>query len=99
MSVFLSSQPIGQKALTPELMVLIGAANPDKIELGKALRRWAELSWFLDEQEIAAGESDAGRATALPKAWRAGQSSQPPSNASRRLHLSRTSRTRGLKGD
>ena len=72
MSVFLSSQPIGQKALTPELMVLIGAANPDKIELEKALRRWAELSWFLDEQEIAAGESDAGRATALPKAWRLG---------------------------
>ena len=72
MSVFLSSQPIGQKALTPELMVLIGAANPDKIELEKALRRWAELSWFLDEQEIAAGESDADRATALPKAWRLG---------------------------
>ena len=72
MSVFLSSQPIGQKALTPELMVLIGAANPDKIELEKALRRWAELSWFLDEQEIAAGESDAGGATALPKAWRLG---------------------------
>ena len=72
MSVFLSSQPIGQKALTPELMVLIGAANPDKIELEKALRRWAELSWFLDEQEIAAGESNAGGATTLPKAWRLG---------------------------
>ena len=72
MSVFLSSQPIGQKALTPELMVLIGAANPDKIELGKALRRWTELSWFLDEQEIATGESDADGAAALPKAWRLG---------------------------
>ena len=72
MSVFLSSQPIGQKALTPELMVLIGAANPDKIELEKVLRRWAELSWFLDEQEIASRESDAGGATALPKAWRLG---------------------------
>ena len=70
MSVFLSSQPIGQKALTPELMVLIGAANPDKIELEKALRRWTELSWFLDEQEIATGESDGG--AALPKAWRLG---------------------------
>ena len=72
MSVFLSSQPIGQKALTPELMVLIGAANPDKIELEKALRRWAELSWFLDEQEIGSGESDANGATTLPKAWRLG---------------------------
>ena len=72
MSVFLSSQPIGQKALTPELMVLIGAANPDKIELEKALRRWTELSWFLDEQEIGSGESDANGATTLPKAWRLG---------------------------
>ena len=72
MSVFLSSQPIGQKALTPELMVLIGAANPDKIELGKALRRWTELSWFLDEHEIDTGESDADGAAALPKAWRLG---------------------------
>ena len=71
-SIFLSSQPITQKASTPELMRLIGAAKPDKIELEKALRRWTELSWFLDEQEIAAGESDAGRATALPKAWRLG---------------------------
>ena len=72
MSVFLSSQPIGQKVLTPELMVLIGAANPDKIELEKALRRWTELSWFLDEQEIGSGESDANGATTLPKAWRLG---------------------------
>ena len=71
-SVFLSSQPIGQKALTPELVRLIGAAKPDKIELGKALRRWTELSWFLDEQEIDTGESDADGAAALPKAWRLG---------------------------
>ena len=45
-SVFLSSQPIGQKALTQELVVLVGAANPDKIELEKALHRWTEVSWF-----------------------------------------------------
>ena len=48
-SVFLSSQPIGQKAQTRELMTLLGTTNPDKIELEKALRRWTELSWFLDE--------------------------------------------------
>ena len=72
MTVFLSSQPLGHKASTPELMVLIGAANPDKIELEKALRRWTELSWFLDEQEIAPGESDVGGAAQLPKAWRLG---------------------------
>ena len=66
-AVFLSSQPIGHKALTQELMVLLGATNPDKIELEKALRRWTELSWFLDEAEVATAET-----TDLPKAWRLG---------------------------
>ena len=69
-SVFLSSQPIGHRALTQELIVLLGAANPDKIELEKALRRWTELSWFLDEVEISTGETDSG--DQLPKAWRLG---------------------------
>ena len=69
-AVFLSSQPIGHKALTGELMVLIGAARPDKIELEKALRRWTELSWFLDEVEVAAGEG--GPEGQLPRAWRLG---------------------------
>ena len=69
-AVFLSSQPIGHKALTQELMVLIGAAKPDKIELEKALRRWTALSWFLDEAEVATEESvPEGQ---LPKAWRLG---------------------------
>ena len=72
MSVFLSSQPIGQKALTPELMTLIGSANPDKIDLEKALLRWTDISWFLDEQEIATAESDVSGGAALPKAWRLG---------------------------
>ena len=66
-AVFLSSQPIGHKALTQELLVLLGAANPDKIELEKALRRWTELSWFLDEAEVAAPTTPD-----LPKAWRLG---------------------------
>ena len=69
-SVFLSSQPIGQKASTQELIVLLGATSPDKIELEKALRRWTEVSWFLDEAEIATGETDSG--DQLPKAWRLG---------------------------
>ena len=69
-SVFLSSQPIGQKASTQELNVLLGATSPDKIELEKALRRWTELSWFLDEVEISTGETDSG--DQLPKAWRLG---------------------------
>ncbi len=70
-SVFLGSQPIGQKAQTTrELMVLLGAGHPDRIELEKALRRWTEQSWFLDEAEIATGE--AGPEGELPKAWRLG---------------------------
>ena len=72
MSVFLSSQPIGHKALTQELMVLLGTADPDKIELEKALRRWTELSWFLDESEVATGETGSGGIPELPKAWRLG---------------------------
>ena len=69
-AVFLSSQPIGQKAQTRELMVLLGAGHPDRIELEKALRRWTEQSWFLDEAEIATGE--AGPEGELPRAWRLG---------------------------
>ncbi len=72
-SVFLSSQPIGQKAQTRELMTLLGATKPDKIELEKALHRWTELSWFLDEAEFGSGETT-GRdgMPQLPKAWRLG---------------------------
>ena len=70
-SVFLSSQPIGQKASTQELVVLLGAAQPDKIELEKAMLRWAQLSWFLDEVEVATGETVDG-ARQLPKSWRLG---------------------------
>ena len=69
-SVFLSSQPIGHKALTRDLMVLLGAGHPDRIELEKALRRWTEQSWFLDEAEIATGET--GSEGELPRAWRLG---------------------------
>ncbi len=71
-SVFLSSQPIGHKAWIQELMVLLGAAKPDKIELEKALRRWTELSWFLDEVEVGAGETKPDGTRQLPKAWRLG---------------------------
>ena len=71
-SVFLSSQPIGQKALTRELAVLVGATNPDKIELEKALHRWTELSWFLDEMEVSAVEASPDETKQLPRAWRLG---------------------------
>ena len=71
-SVFLSSQPVGQKAQTRELMTLLGTTNPDRIELEKALLHWTELSWFLDEGEVNTGGSSAVGAPQLPKAWRLG---------------------------
>jgi len=70
--VFLSSQPIGQKARTADLTALVSATRPDRIELEKGLRRWTELSWFLDEAEFAVDVGDNGQAKTLPKAWRLG---------------------------
>lgn len=70
MATFLHSQPIGQKAQTRDLMLLCGATRPDKIEMEKALRRWAEVSWFLDE--AAAADAEARGDKKLPKFWRLG---------------------------
>ena len=71
-SVFLGSQPVGQKAQTRELLLLLGTTRPDKIELEKALVRWTYLSWFLDEVEIGATRGGRDGAQDLPKAWRLG---------------------------
>ena len=95
-SVFLSSQPVGHKALTPELMVLLGAGGPDKIELEKALRRWTELSWFLDEVEVATGGIGPDGVPALAQGMAAGQPSQPAPDASRRLQYPRAARARRI---
>ena len=72
MSVFLSSLPIGQKAQTRELNVLIGATGPDRIELEKALVRWTEVSWFLDEVEVGSASTNPDGSRQLPAAWRLG---------------------------
>ncbi|MGC8990162.1 MAG: hypothetical protein ACP5MD_08580, partial [Verrucomicrobiia bacterium] len=40
--------------------------NPDRITLEKALRRWVEVSWFLDESNFPPDNK------ALPKTWRLG---------------------------
>ena len=69
-AVFLHSQPIGHKAQTPELRRLAGSAAPDAIELDKGLRRWREVSWFLDDDE--AGTTDESGAPGFPKSWRLG---------------------------
>jgi len=73
-AIFLHSQPIGQKAHTRDLFVLLGPGRPDRIELEKGLRRWTEISWFLDEGTMVEAEESAASAGAkeLPKAWRLG---------------------------
>lgn len=72
LATFLHSQPIGQKALTREVLLLTGHTRPDKIELEKALRRWADTSWFLDEAATQEAEIAADATKSLPKSWRLG---------------------------
>ena len=66
-AVFLHSQPVGGKANTPELLRMAGSAVPDAIELDKGLRRWRDISWFLDD-----ADSDNSDGRGLPKSWRLG---------------------------
>lgn len=67
-ATFLHSQPIGHKATTRELMQLLGHTRPNKIDLEKALCRWAETSWFLDEEST----NETATSSPLPKSWRLG---------------------------
>ena len=69
-AVFLHSQPIGRKAYTPVLIRLVGSRAPDSIELEKGLRRWREISWFLDDADT--GVEDAAAVQSLPPSWRLG---------------------------
>lgn len=69
-TVFLHSQPIGRKAYTPELLRMAGTAASDGIELEKGLRRWREISWFLDDEDADLDPPDAK--PALPRSWRLG---------------------------
>jgi len=66
LATFLHSQPIGQRATTRELKVLIGVGSPDRIELDKGLARWSDLSWYLDDTFTTDREGS------LPKVWRLG---------------------------
>lgn len=69
---FLHSQPVGQKASTTELMELLGQSRPDKIELEKGLRRWSEVSWFLDEAALNVAAVGGNGKKELPTFWRLG---------------------------
>ena len=71
-AVFLGSQPIGQKVSAQELTLLVAPTKPDKIELERALQRWTELSWFLDEGETGTAETAPDGTRGLPKSWRLG---------------------------
>lgn len=65
-SAFVHSQPLGRTAHLNDLYVLVGGTNPDRITLEKGLRRWVDVSWFLDESNFPADEK------ALPNTWRLG---------------------------
>lgn len=65
-ATFLHSQPIGQRATTRDLKVLIGVGGADRIELDKGLARWSDASWYLDDTFT--GDREGG----LPKVWRLG---------------------------
>ncbi len=71
-ATFLHSQPVGQKAQTRELLALLGATRPDKIELEKVLRQWTEVSWFLDEAAFQDAETGQIIYKGLPSYWRLG---------------------------
>jgi len=65
-TTFLHSQPIGQSAKTRDLVSLLGATRPDKIELEKGLLRWAQTSYWLDDLYATGAEDQ------LPSTWRLG---------------------------
>jgi len=66
MATFLHSQPIGQRARTRDLVLLIGPGRPDKIELEKGLVRWARNSYWLDDVNLPEKDDQ------LPGTWRLG---------------------------
>ncbi|MEO2035923.1 MAG: DUF499 domain-containing protein, partial [Planctomycetaceae bacterium] len=65
-ATFLHSQPIGQSARSRDLLVLIGPSRSDKIELEKGLMRWAQVSFWLDDQHATVADNE------LPGTWRLG---------------------------
>ena len=68
-SVFLHSQPIGQRAQLRDLLLLVSGSGVDKIGLEKGLRGWTKTSWFLDEQDVNSAEPNGDQ---LPGSWRLG---------------------------
>ena len=83
-ATFLHSQPAGRSAKTRDLMLLVGACRPDKIELEKGLNSWARRSHWLDDSDIPDGDSK------LPDTWRLGNKpnlTQMHSTKAKGIHL------------
>lgn len=91
-ATFIHSQPIGlnQKAQTHELFVLLGHTRPDKILLEKALQRWADTSWFLDETTMGEAKKRSDGSRELPSLWRLG-----PNPNLRQMHYEAAQRIQG----
>ena len=67
LTTFLHSQPVrAKKAHLRELKLAVAPTNPDRIELEKALLRWAQESYWLDDKFTAT------EGNALPEDWRLG---------------------------
>ena len=65
-ATFLHSQPVGRTAQTRDLKVLVSATRPDAIELNKGLKRWFDVSWWLDDQYATEDPQQ------LPSEWKLG---------------------------
>ena len=57
-----------QKSHTRDLIERVGTTWPDRIALEQGLRRWPELSWFLDENEFGSDPAPDAGPPPLPKA-------------------------------
>jgi hypothetical protein len=72
LATFLHSQPVGHRASLRDVILLVSPTRPDKIQLEKALIRWAELSHFLDDQFTSEANPKADGRREVPKFWRLG---------------------------
>jgi hypothetical protein len=68
-ATFLHSQPVPAEAHLHELLPLIGHSGPIKIELEKGLKRWANTSWYLDDDNLEVWRKSE---SVLPDEWRLG---------------------------
>ncbi len=66
LTTFFHSQPAPQKAHLRALKLAVAPTSPDRIELEKGLRRWAQESYWLDDKY---SSTEGG---ALPEEWRLG---------------------------